>query len=128
MSIPGCKHGPTILIPQPCVDCQREGAQVADPVMSQPEPATPETIGQLYAAVKYTLDRIQEDPNLRYYAGPSTQVFYLLVRAEAAYLEKSVDEVEKTRRRDLQPEYRKTQPEVLRLREKLDELRTEMGR
>jgi len=83
---------------------------------------------ELLAAVSYTLDRIQEDPNLRYYAGYSTQVFYLLVRAEAAVLGKSVEDVEKTRRRDLQPAYRKTEPEVLRLRDQLDELRRECGR
>jgi hypothetical protein len=89
------------------------------------EATTSAPIDQLYAAVKHTLDRIQEDPNLRYYAGYSTQVFYLLVRAEAAFLGKSVEDVEKDRRRDLQPAYRKTQPEVLRLRDELDELRRE---
>lgn len=82
---------------------------------------------QLYGAVKYTLDRIQEDPNLRYYAGYSTQVFYLLVRAEAAYLGQPLAEVEADRRRDLQPHYRKTQPDVIRLRHQLDELRAECG-
>ena len=82
----------------------------------------------LYAAVKYTLDRIQEDPNLRYYAGYSTQVFYLLVRAEAAYLGASVEAIEQARRIDTQPAYRKTQPDALRLRDQLDALRAEFGR
>lgn len=96
--------------------------------VAETEPATPETIGQLYAAVKHTLDRIQEDPNLRYYAGYSTQVFYLLVRAEAAYLGQSVEDVELARRRDMQPAYRKTEPDVVRLRDQLDALRAECGR
>lgn len=81
---------------------------------------------QLYAAVKYTLDQIQENPDLRYFAGWGTQVFYVLVRAEAAHLGGSVHDVEKARREDRQPVYRRREPEVLRLRDQIDELRAQL--
>lgn len=81
---------------------------------------------QLYAAVKHTLDQIQENPDVHYYCGYSTQIFYLLVRAEAAHLGKPLDEVEAARRIDRQPSYRRREPEVLRLRDQIDELRREL--
>lgn len=81
---------------------------------------------QLYAAVKHTLDQIQENPDVHYYCGWGTQIFYLLIRAEAAHLGKPLDEVETERRKDRQPSYRRREPEVLRLRDKLDELRNQL--
>jgi hypothetical protein len=81
---------------------------------------------QLYAAVKHTLDQIQVNPDVRYYCGWGTQIFYLLIRAEAAHLGKPLDEIETARRQDRQPSYRRREPEVLRLREKLDELRNQL--
>lgn len=80
----------------------------------------------LYAAVKHTLDQIQVNPDLRYYAGWGTQVFYLLVRAEAAYLGQPLEEIEAARRLDRQPSYRRREAEVLRLRDERDELRTQL--
>jgi hypothetical protein len=38
------------------------------------------------AAVKYALDMIQRNPNLRYFAGHGTQLFLLLCKAEASRL------------------------------------------
>jgi hypothetical protein len=80
----------------------------------------------LYAAVKHVLDQIQENPDVRYYCGWGTQIFYLLIRAEAAHLGKPLEEIENERMNDRQPSYRKREPEVLRLREKLDELRAQL--
>jgi hypothetical protein len=77
----------------------------------------------LYAAVSHTLDQIQVNPDVRYYCGWGTQIFYLLIRAEAAHLGKPLAEVEEARRKDLQPPYRRREAEVLRLREQRDELR-----
>lgn len=80
----------------------------------------------LYAAVKHTLDQIQENPDVRYFCGWGSQVFYLLVRAEAAHLGKPLEEIEAARRVDRQPSYRRCEPEVLRLRDQVDELRREL--
>ncbi len=76
----------------------------------------------LYEAVKYALDRSQTDPDLGYYLGPGTQAFYLLCKAEAAHLGQPLAEIEKERRRDLQPAHSKRAPEVLELRERVREL------
>jgi hypothetical protein len=82
----------------------------------------------LLKAVRYMLDRIQTDPNVRYYCGSGTQSFYELIQAEAAALGLPLAEVEAERRQDRQPPYRKVEPEVIRLREQLDELRHACGR
>jgi hypothetical protein len=76
----------------------------------------------LYEAVKYVLDRSQTDPDLGYYIGPGTQAFYLLCKAEAAHTGKPLEQVERERGRDLQPEHSKRDPEVLTLRERVQEL------
>ena len=81
---------------------------------------------QLYAAVKHTLDQIQENPDVRYYCGWGTQIFYLLIRAEAAHLGKPLEQVEAARRIDRQPSYRRREPEVLRLMDERDELRAQL--
>lgn len=73
----------------------------------------------LYRAVKYALDRSQTDPDFGYYCGPGTQVFYLLVQAEAEHLGRPLADVEAERARDLQPSYRRREPEAVRLREEL---------
>lgn len=80
-----------------------------------------------YQAVKYMLDRIQDNPDVRYYCGFGTQMFYLLIRAEAAELGKPLAEVEVARRQDTQPSYRRREAEVLRLRDQMDELRHQVG-
>ena len=54
----------------------------------------PPGVAPLYEAVKYTLDRAQEDPDLGYYCGPGMQVFLLLCRAEAAHLGEPLEVVE----------------------------------
>lgn len=85
--------------------------------------SAPDANAALYEAVKYVLDRSQTDPDLGYYLGPGMQAFYLLCKAEAAYLGKPLAEVEAQRRKDLQPAHCKRDPEVLRLRKELDEAR-----
>lgn len=97
------------------------------PDETAPAPALDER-EQLYAAVKHTLDQIQENPDLHYYAGWGTQVFYLLIMAEAAHLGRPLAEVEAERRKDRQPAYRRREAEVHVLRDKLDELRAQLGR
>jgi hypothetical protein len=81
---------------------------------------------RLYAAVKYTLDQIQVNPDVRYYCGWGTQIFYLLIRAEAAHLGKPLAEIEAERRKDLQPSYRRREPEVIRLLDERDALRAQL--
>ncbi|HMF61631.1 MAG TPA: hypothetical protein VK595_14720, partial [Vicinamibacterales bacterium] len=61
----------------------------------------------LYRAVKHTLDQTQEHPDVRYYCGWGTQIFYLLIRAEAAHLGKRLEDVEMERTIDRQPPYRR---------------------
>jgi hypothetical protein len=77
----------------------------------------------LYDAVKYALDRSQEDPNFGYYCGPGTQAFYLLVKAEAEHTGRPLDEVEAERSRDRQPQHRRRLVEVVKLREHREALR-----
>lgn len=80
-------------------------------------------VAQLYKAVRYVLDRIQDSPNVGYYCGPGTQIFYELVQAEAAFTGLPLNEVEATRRIDTEPEYRKTLPRVIQLEERLTDAR-----
>jgi hypothetical protein len=77
----------------------------------------------LYRAVAYVLDRIQDMPDVRYYCGSGTQIFYELIQAEAAYLGKPLEEIERVRKADTQPEYRKMKPRVIYLEEKIDAMR-----
>lgn len=79
-------------------------------------------------AVLYLASRLQEDPNVGYYCGYGTQVFYLTAQAVAVLTGKPLPEVEKALREDRQPSYRKQDPEVIRLRDQIDELRREMDR
>lgn len=74
------------------------------------------TTEMLYAAVKHALDRSQVDPDFGYYCGPFTETYELLCAAEAAHLGRPVDEIKRWRGPDLQPLYRKRDPEVLNLR------------
>lgn len=83
----------------------------------------PDSTAALYEAVKYVLDRSQTDPDLGYYLGPGMQAFYLLCKAEAAHLGKSLQEVEAQRCKDLQPAHCKRDPDVIRLRAELEEAR-----
>ncbi len=77
---------------------------------------------KLYAAVKYALDRGQKDPDFGYVCGWGSQTFKLLCQAEASYLGKDVEEVERERNRDLQPEHRRREPDLVVLRQKVSEL------
>jgi hypothetical protein len=77
----------------------------------------------VYRAVKYVLDRIQDSPNVYYYCGPGTQIFLELIRAESAFKERPLAEIEKERKQDMEPSYRKTRPRVLDLEDRLTEAR-----
>lgn len=70
-------------------------------------------------AVKYLLNRIQSDADLRWVCGWGTQSFALLCEAEAARTGESVDDVERRRQ---QITYDHRLPEVLRLRKELERL------
>lgn len=83
------------------------------------EPAPPE----VREAIKYTLMRIQTDPNVGYYCGVGTQVFYLLCKAEAVLDGRELAQVETDRRVNLIPAHRQQKPDVELLREDLEELR-----
>ena len=73
-------------------------------------------MGSAIKAIKYILERIQINPDLRYYAGPGSEIFHLLVQAEAEIENKTALEVETKRSEDTQPKHRKRKPEVLELR------------
>lgn len=78
---------------------------------------------QLYRAIRFVLDRIQDTPDVRYYCGQGTQIFYELVQAEAAFLGLPLADVEARRQIDIEPAYRKTRPQVIRLNEQLEAAR-----
>jgi hypothetical protein len=77
-------------------------------------------------AVKYLLDRVQHDPDLRYYCGPGTQAWHLLCWAEAARTGEPIEKVEAERARDLQPDYDRRKPRVVELETELKSLRTKL--
>jgi hypothetical protein len=78
---------------------------------------------RLADAVTYLLDRQQENPDLHWEIGFGTEAFRRLCVAEAAATGRPLEEVEKERQRDLQPAHDRREPEVLRLRKELEELR-----
>lgn len=71
-------------------------------------------------ACAYILNRIQTDPDLRYYAGPFTETFHLLCAAQAECTGRPLAEIEAARAMDLQPQHRTRQPEVLALKARLE--------
>jgi hypothetical protein len=84
---------------------------------------TTATAADLYKAVKYVLDRVQDMPNVRYYCGPGTQIFFELIQAEAAFTGRPLTEVEAARKIDTEPSYRKTRARVLVLEDQVDAMR-----
>lgn len=78
-------------------------------------------------ALFYIGERMQDNPDVGYYLGYGTEIFHRIAVAIATLTDKPLDEVEKALREDRQPHYRRRQPEVIRLREKLDELREQFG-
>jgi hypothetical protein len=77
-------------------------------------------------AVVYLAQRIQDNPDIGYYCGWGTQVFYLTARAVSVIEGRPFNEVEKFMAEDKQPEYRRVQPEVIRLRERVHELQGQL--
>jgi hypothetical protein len=76
----------------------------------------------LYRAVDYVLRRAQEDPDLGYVLGPMTEAHRLLCLAEAAHTGRPLEEVERERGQDLQPEHSRRRPRVIELEELVQEL------
>lgn len=98
------------------IDLIRSALEAAQQQASPAHPAARE-------AVKYLLMRIQTDPNVGYYCGFGTQVFYLLCKAEAELDERQLADVEATRRANLIPAHRQQEPDVELLRRRIEELR-----
>lgn len=83
------------------------------------EPPAPEELrAQVYDAVKYALDRVQEDADFGYHSGFGTEVFHRLVKAEAAHLGRPLKEVEAQRRKTAW----RGEPRVEQLRKRVAEL------
>ncbi len=79
----------------------------------------------LYLAVKYALDRQQTDGDFGYVASWGTEVFRLLCLAEAAYLGRPFEEVEKERLRTAwryRPRVEELQERIQELQERIQEL------
>ena len=77
---------------------------------------------KLYAAVRYTLNRVQTDVDFRYYMLDS-EAHRLLVEAEAAHLGEDPKVVMARRRADLRAPHRiKQLPHVEELKQRLEEL------
>jgi hypothetical protein len=76
------------------------------------------TVELLLAAVQYTLDRAQTDPEFRWHM-LSTEAMARLVKAEAAYLGQPESDVMRTREQDRQPEYRRRKAECSMNRERV---------
>jgi hypothetical protein len=74
-------------------------------------------------AVKYLLDRVQHDPDLRWLCGVGTQSFRLLILAEAARTGETEEAVLLRRRRNLLPAHHRQEPEVLQRRREVQALR-----
>lgn len=70
-------------------------------------------------AVTYALNRIQTDPDVRYHCGFGTEMFARLCAYEALRKGWELEEVKADRDRDLQPSYRRRDPEILVLRARL---------
>lgn len=81
---------------------------------SSSEPANPLTEKRTTTAdraVKYVLDRVQTDPDL-YYLMVDSEAWEQLTAAEAELLGVDVQAHRSARRKDLQPEYRKREPDI----------------
>jgi hypothetical protein len=69
--------------------------------------------------LKHIIRRIREDPDVHFLFGPCTESFELLVLCLSAIDVAPLDNARKYVGADAQPEYRRREPEVLELREKL---------
>jgi hypothetical protein len=77
-------------------------------------------------AVRGLLTRSQLDPDVGWLISPGTESFERLCDAEAAFLGCDVAMIRDQRGKDLQPEYRRRQPQVVELRSRIDELECEL--
>lgn len=93
--------------------------------LGQRESERPE-LSHAYDAVRYLLDRIQTDPDLRYHM-LHTQAMALLCAAEASHLGKSWVEVLNLRCEDLQPAYDRREPQLVEARKRIEELESGIG-
>lgn len=77
-------------------------------------------------ALTYFVERLQDNPDVRYYCGFGTEIFYRTAQAIAAITGKPMEEVESVMREDRQPAHRRREAEVHTLRDKIDELRRQL--
>jgi len=84
-------------------------------------PPTPESFHAATLAIRYLLDRIQVDPDLRWHM-LGTESFALLCRAEAAFTGVPEDQVQARREADRQPAHRHRRPSLPLARELIAEL------
>jgi hypothetical protein len=82
---------------------------------------------KLYDAVRYALNRGQTDPDVAHLVLGS-EMHERLIAAEAAYLGEPVQDVRERRCRDLQPSYRKREPDLVLLRRENEALEGEVAR
>lgn len=74
-----------------------------------------------FEAVRYLLDRIQRQPDLRWHM-LHTQAMALLCAAEAMETAKPYHQVKEYRERDLQPPHDRRQPEIVIARRRIEQL------
>lgn len=80
-----------------------------------------QVLGPADAAVQYLLDRIQHDVNLRHYM-LHTEAFHLLCVAESARTGEPIEAVASRRMVNLVPVHQQRLPDVVELRNKIEEL------
>jgi hypothetical protein len=73
-------------------------------------------------ACAHILSLSQTNPDVGYLIGPATESFELLCAAQAEYTGEPLEQVERERGRDLQPEHRKRQPDVVVLKARVQDL------
>ena len=78
-------------------------------------------------AVKYLLDRLQRDPDLRWFCGPLTQSFRMLCEAEAARLGLDVESVIEKRRNLLIPDHHDRRSRVEIMEKRIDQLERQLS-
>lgn len=86
-----------------------------------------EPVDPVYGAVRYLLDRVQTDPDLRYLLLGS-EAFARLCQAEAHATGRPLGEVRSARERDAQPAHRRREPDVLALKRRVEQLEDELAR
>lgn len=101
----------------------RETTETVGP-LGQRENERPE-LASPYDAIKYVLDRIQTDPDLRHHM-LHTQAMALLCAAEACEKGRRWIDVLNDRVKDLQPEHSRRLPDLVVARDRIEELERDL--